>query len=363
MKRTISVLLALCLLFLCGCQTQPSVPETTTAEPEEVKLTKSNSFIYHDGAICFIGVSSFDKVSYPILRYDLETGTVTQIKTGIYPTRTTSGQWPELWHDGTNLYLYDDYDYRDHKLLRFSEDLTTAEVVWENTENIDVNLHGDYVYYIDSVVNESEQRWVNTLYRKNTNTQEVTVVYEDYPQFSSYTVTDQYIYVCHLVGRIDGEYISYLMRSPKDTIQFEKIDLPINPGSVNHADGGLYIQPFWANKYTVHFLSDADGTLTDLGIYYGGSWTPIGDQKIISRQSRYFSKTRSTSCKPLYLYDLKTGESEVLCDSVYRSIVLQNRYVCYWWADWQHHKWFVYDLETGETKLMYEETESEVFID
>jgi hypothetical protein len=89
----------------------------------------------------------------------------------------------------------------------------------------------------------------------------------------------------------------------------------------------------------------------------------VGDHTIVSRHAELRSATRSTQCRPLSIFDIRTGESTLVCDSVVDFDVLEDRYICYWWADWQHHKWFVYDMQTGQTQLMFEELESAFLVE
>jgi hypothetical protein len=137
------------------------------------------------------------------------------------------------------------------------------------------------------------------------------------------------------------------------------MDFP-DPGKVMSVDGGVLIR----SGEILKFLSYEDNSITDINITgLVNGMHLVGDYTIVSRHTGRYVTTRSTRCKALSIFDTRTGESTMVCDSVVDFDVLEGRYICYWWADWRHHKWFVYDMQTGQTQLMFEELESDFLVD
>lgn len=155
------------------------------------------------------------------------------------------------------------------------------------------------------------------------------------PDVNTYYVDDTYIYATQTgMG-------NYFLRSRKDEIDFEKIELSFYPIKI-FADGeDLYFcEGGYARSYQlIHYRDGVETRLPFRAYDY-----QILDGHVIYRDLDTSGLIRS--------YDLRTGESEVLHDEMFDFSILEDRYICMLCYGGEVQ---VYDWQTGtvvlETKI------------
>lgn len=149
----------------------------------------------------------------------------------------------------------------------------------------------------------------------------------------SYFVDDTYIYA------VSNGNDSWLYRSRKDDILFEKIALSFDPNKVVADGDDLYIcewidkkeQEVIGHSYRVNLVRD--GQTMALPIY---SWFyQILDGFVLYREG----ETHSLKC-----YNVSTGETTTLAENVFEFSVLEDRYIC---IDKFNENPVIYDWQSG----------------
>ena len=131
------------------------------------------------------------------------------------------------------------------------------------------------------------------------------------PDVNTYYVDDTYIYATQTgMG-------NYFLRSRKDVIDFEKIQLSFYPIKI-FADGeDLYFcEGGYGRSYKlIHYRNGVETRLPICAYDY-----QILDGHVIYRDE--------TDSKLLKSFNLSTGETQVLCDTLFDFSILEGRYIC-----------------------------------
>ena len=150
----------------------------------------------------------------------------------------------------------------------------------------------------------------------------------------SYYVDDTHIYA------VQSGRGKYYMRSPKDVIAFEKIELDFDPNKVVVNGEDLYFCEWVdeeardeeAQRYRVNLVRD--GVRTQLPVY---SWF----YQILDHFVLYLEEGSNA----LKCYDLHTGQTKLLEDNVFEFSILEKRYIC---IDLMSTASVILDWQTGE---------------
>lgn len=334
MKKLWCVLLAMACFLIClaGCEQQEQVEKKNEFHVSNA-MNSNGHFAYRDGYIYFVDTRN-------IYEYDTETGrTVVLCCTDYYPTALFVSE-ERVWYTniGTKGLLY---VTRDGKEQGKSFTDTGEPGSWFCCD-------GEDAYFLARVT-EADNSFKVALFHMNWETGATTMLSGDY-NVHTYSVDADNIYMVALVAKEGANKDYELFVSARGKIDFRRIDLSFEPVVTCPTTDGLYISNLSKTGNSYLYRGDA---LEELSVSFGPYYDVVENSLIYENDST-FSHTRSISCRALELYDLETGEKRVLNDSVFEFGVLENRYVCYWWADDVHQKWYYYDLQTGETKLMYE---------
>ena len=338
MKRALCITLAflLCLCGLCGCGREEVVATNTSTNCANI-ITGWGKFAYQDDYIYFSD-------TYNIREYDIRTGKTVELA-------SSYAQEPDyMCVEGDRLY------YVALGLHYITRDGKESGTVFTDTDRDRsaryLYMEGNTVYYSRYQIDEEKQRWNEYLYKRDLKTGEETMLVEGLLGYNYYVDSEGiYAIADNEMSRYTENQNGKLYYSPKGRIQFKEIQLPIKPIQVFPVGDALYI----GNNAMLHRYEN--GKLTEMNL---PAWRfQICGKYLITKDFYSKSQTASTSCKELSVYDLETGEKTVINDSVLLHAVLGDRYVCYWRADYTHQQWYYYDLQTGQTTLMYEIMDSE----
>ena len=135
-----------------------------------------------------------------------------------------------------------------------------------------------------------------------------------------------------------------MLRSRKDKIAFERVDITQKPIALFVDGDDLYISTL--GDWKVWHCSN--GTATELPIR--SAVYQVFDGHLVYADQPGSNKSLGD---PLKLYNLKTGEIKELAESVCDVAVLADRYIAYSVTlDGANFRWYVYDWQTGETTEM-----------
>lgn len=260
------------------------------------------SFAYSDGSI-YYGSGSC------IYRYDLDTGKIEEL---LLPRAFDSA-----YHLFDTEYYICYADMRD-SLLAMPKDGGEPEIIYQGLGTTDLYADGPMLYTTNAHTYLSR---IDLLSGK----EEVLV-----EAVNSYHVDDTYIYVVQTTD--SGKHF---LRSRKDSVDFEKIELSFRPIKV-YADGeDLY----FCESRSWQVIRYRDGKETRLPIY-AYDYQIQGDKLIyVDEKDEWVVKS----------YDLQTGETVVLQERASGFSILEDRYICFNCVDEENHPcWKILDLQTGE---------------
>lgn len=209
---------------------------------------------------------------------------------------------------------------------RIAKDSNTVEIVFKSDCNRDVYIEGNNAFYY---------KYGKALYHRDIISDTETLLVEGHVK--TFFIDENNIYVI-LQHNESGTDSFTLMKSPRDNIEFTKVPLSFSPIAVFAHGDDLYLSKM--GQWEVVKVSD--GVETELPIK-SLSYQVVGNKLIYSDT---FGK--------LKIYDLTTAETATIYEGKSTGLyVLDARYVCYtaFGVDWYK----LYDLETGETKLIYGE--------
>lgn len=151
---------------------------------------------------------------------------------------------------------------------------------------------------------------------------------------NSYYVDDTYIYV---VQTIDNA--NHFLRSRKDVIDFEKIQLSFHPVKVIADGEDLYFSR-GGRGYDYRVIHYRDGVEKELPIY-------AYDYQILDGKLLYHDEQEEWVIRS---YDLQTGEITVLQERCHDFAIMNDRYVGFTCVDEENHPYpLILDTQTGET--------------
>lgn len=257
-------------------------------------------FVYSDGYIYFGEVGC-------IYRYDLESGETTRL------VLSNKYSDPEYMFVTENYICYAD-GYSG--LTAMKKDGSVEEVIYEGIGSSSLYAEGMTLYTADGIL--------------NLQTGEVTHLPEE---ILSYYTDDTYIYA---VPENDGHYF---LRSQKDSLDFEKIELSFFPIKVLADGEDLYFTEGGQSKrYQV--IRYHDGVETRL---------PISAVEYQVLDGHVIYRCEDEAGRSIKSYNLQTGEIKVLHDEGFNFSILQERYICLCCADSNGRGYYcILDWETGE---------------
>ncbi len=151
---------------------------------------------------------------------------------------------------------------------------------------------------------------------------------------NSYYVDDNYIYVVQ-----SGTDANYFLRSRKDEIDFEKIELSFHPVKVLADGEDLYFCRGGKN-YDWHVIRYRDGVETPLPLY-------AYDYQIMDGKLIYHDEKEKWTIKT---YDLQTGEIAVLQERAHDFSIMPEGYIGFTCVDGNNHGYpLILNTKTGET--------------
>ena len=330
MKRLLCMTLAilLCLCSLCGCEQEKPEEKRNSASTAN-SYTGGGLFAYRDGFIYFADLLN-------LYEYDMVSGkTVTLAGTSISSLSSPSGL--HVTEDRVYFKMNSALNY----ITRDGKERGQISSAWGSTMCTDG---------IDMFFKKS-----GNLIRRNLETGVEEVLWgKENGKIYTYALSNDKIYLT--IENVQHRDYSLWM-SDRENIDFQEVSLPesVEPYKVCAVADCVYfsILENGGNLYRYQ-----DGKVEELPFPTGPYYQVVGN-KLISRDKGTTSKTRSKMGKELSIRDLNTGEKTVIDDSASYFVVFEERYVCYWRPDEVHQQWYYYDLQTGQTTLMYEILDSE----
>lgn len=304
------VLLSLCVGMMCclgACSPQKRTQTEDVASTSCGNITMGEgSFAYGDDYIYFAGLHEF-------YEYDLLSG-----KTVILSTNDLN--YPQ------SIYLEDDYIYfANGGLKRIRRDGKKLETVYNNTQgSLQLYVDGDKAYFLDGLD--------GTLYCRDMESEQEEALLSG---VLSYHIDQGNLYVVNKENDV-----RHLYKSSVDEAAFEAIELSFEPIAVFAADDAIYL----STMRTYDLVQYKDGVETALpirSVYY----QVVGDQLIYLDDD-----TAENSCFQLVMYNLKTGEKQIVCSEAYSFCILADKYI----AIHQYEANYLYDMEEKTLTLMYE---------
>ena len=337
--KKLSILFALLILLAslsaCGLKSETAFDRTGTTCANAVmiqgKFAWSNDFIYINAGGEFY-------------EFDLTTGTAVKLtEENMY--------WPRSLF-ATDRYLYwvgrgteTDEEGRTTDCLQYmTKDGKKSNVFWNS---------GDSCYYLYA---EGTELFYTTGVGGALCCQKLPADDEEMPEptvllpcINQYYVDDNYIYAVIPANAEENIPENYLVRSPRQAINFEKIELSFPPAAVMADGDDLYIasqKPFQLTRWQ-------EGTETQLpirSVYY----------QVLNSEIIYLDdETLNQGTFTLKSYDLQTGEICPLLEGVYDFCILENRYICAQCAGEKAARYLCLDRQSGQLVTMLDEGERE----
>ena len=225
----------------------------------------------------------------------------------------------------TSMFVQDEFIYygsvgENSGLKRISKDGVTVEQVMDYENGFQqIFLDEKNAYILESIE--------GSLVVKDLQTGEEK---ELFSSVLSYFVDEDKVYV---IARENNT--PYLFVADKATLQFSKQDLSFVPIAIYVDDNELYLAQ--QGDYQIIKISDREEEkLPIFGTYY-----QVIDGKIIYLDSTiYFD-----SCFDLVSYDLKSGQSEIICENVFDFAVLDADYIYIQCDTIPNSEFYLYDYK------------------
>lgn len=306
----------LLLMLLTGCTAPKHVLESGNVGTTAANITKGSGMAaYRNGFVYFSTIDS-------LWEYDMDTGkTVKLIENTIMPI---------------SLHATDDSVFfevfGEPRMKRITRDGKKRSVFFERDNDA---CGCCYFNGMDAYLMRAN------LYYRDLRTGEETLLLEHVNDFD---VDDTYIYAV-----VANEKPFCLLRAPKDTLQFEKIELSFDPISVFACGEELFLcssyeeADYAQTGLRYQIIRYADGQETPLPIY--GYFYQVLDNHVI-----YISEIASEKSS-LQAYNLDTGEIATLFESAAVFCVLDQRYIAIE-RGVGAEDWWLYDWQTGEISQM-----------
>lgn len=169
------------------------------------------------------------------------------------------------------------------------------------------------------------------------------------PCINQYYVDDSYIYAVIPANAEENIPENYLVRSPRQAINFEKIELSFPPAAVMADGDDLYIasqRPFQLS----HWHEGTETQLPIRSVYY-----QVMNSEIIYLEDDSFNQGTFA----LKSYDLQNGEIRLLLEEVFDFCILNNRYICAKCVEGRTARYLCLDRQSGQLVTMLDEGERE----
>lgn len=298
----------------------PQADDVTDVENIENVKNSANT-IMELGKVTIQGNYIYFSSDKQVIEYDINTGVAIEI-------------------DASKVIMFgmaasDDYIYfrlsRGGVVQRISKDDGNVETVFTSNAVGNIYIDGNHAFY--ATYDNGLQRV--GLYHRDIISDTETLLVEG--SVKTFFIDESNIYVI-MQHDESGTDSFTLMKSPRDNIEFTKVPLSFSPIAVFAHGDDLYLSKMghW------EVVKVSDGVETELPIK-SLSYQVVGNKLIYSDS---FGK--------LKIYDLTTAETATIYEGKSTGLyVLDARYVCYtaFGVDWYK----LYDLEAGETKLIYGE--------
>lgn len=309
-KKLLCILLVLIqLVILGGCQ-EPEfyIEKGNTGTTCANSVMSNGRFAYSNGFIYF---SYFNE----IFEYDLQSE-----KTVTFPVEDFNPM---------DMFTTDDYIcYTDtsNGLIRVTKDGKKRKVILENEGFACLFADGMSFYY---------KKNGNTLCRRDLSTNEEIVLADD---VLVYYMDDTYIYV------ISHEDKNSFLRSPKNDINFEEIELSFRPIRV------------YSHGHDLYFTVGGEGEEWQVVQYRDGKETrlPMNSYRyqILDNHLIYADEDTFKSTYTIKSYNQETGETAVLHENVFEFSIFEERYICFRCHENNQVWWELLDWQSGEMKRM-----------
>lgn len=267
--------------------------------------TGQGGFAYGDGYIYY---GEFGR----ICRLDLQTG---KVKTFVLEDENTFPMYLFVTQEHIG------YVAGYQKLVLMKKDGSSQEVILEGANCSRLFVDGNILYSDDG----------EAIRRINMENGEVTVLATN---THGYWVDDTYLYA--LVGNQGNVFL----RSRKDVVEFEQIELSFYPTAICVDGEDLYITSA-SSRPRYQVIHYGEGKETPLPIHSAFVQTLDNDLIYLDAVTQNVVKS----------YDLITGEVTVLLENVHKFSVLEGRYICF---DLYNEPPVILDYETGKYILKNE---------
>lgn len=207
--------------------------------------------------------------------------------------------------------------YSSYKFISY--DGSEAHTLLENIGLRKAYVDGPVIYTCDGT----------SLNRIDVQTGETTVLLTDSSAISGYFVDDTYIYA------VAADHESCILRSRKDRIEFERLELSFHPQKVVSHSHGLYLLSTLHPTVLYH-----NGTETVLPFTAYWLHATEGAVYYLDEEEKYVLKR----------YDPASDDVVTMAENVSQFAVLENRYLC---MDLFGDNTVILDLQTGEQVLAW----------
>ena len=303
----------------------PQADDITDVENISYTNNSANSTISNFGNVAMCGNYIYIANDKALIEYDINTNVA--IELDVVPTAVMG------------LAASEDYLYFKSQPFRgvqriAKEGDTIENVFYSNNCSDRMYIDGNNVFYVSSMIENKAKRLYHYDVSQGKETQLLDLV-------NSYFVDENYIYA--ICPECEGSDNTVLMRANRQTMEFEQIQLSFSPNTVFASDDELYIMGALSNDIDAKIIKVSNGAETTLPIS-SNSYQVYGNKLVY--QTRFGNS--------LEVYDLMTGKITTIYKGNAKGLyVLKGRYVCYSTYGQMWYK--LYDLETGETKLIYGE--------
>ena len=213
-------------------------------------------------------------------------------------------------------------------LKRITKDGKKVETVFERKNGcLQLIVEEKYAYYLDSVE--------GSLYRRELKTDLEEGILTN---VFSYHIDENGIYA---VAKEND--VLMLFVTGKEHIDFKQKELSFEPIKVYASDGKLFL----SEKGTYQVIQLTDDTETRLPVY--SLVYQMMDESLICLSDKSDKEENAGGYRELVLYDIATGEVEVVCENVYDFNIFENKYIFIETPSDEGVLFLIYDMETKET--------------
>ena len=212
-----------------------------------------------------------------------------------------------------------------------------------------VSLDGDNWYFGANKLSDDKSVMHKQFWRRNVETGQEMLLLE-LEASNGYYLHGEHIYIIefYTVGN-SGDYEKdqdcRLLRSSKDQIVFETMDMNVKPINLVFDGEDMYM----SRRGDWRICRYADGKETVLPV---ASFTYLVFDGHLFYQDATPGNVKPRG-NPLKTYNLETEEEKIIVESMFEFAILGNRHVVYSSTlDGSNFRYYVYDWQTGETREM-----------